>query len=112
MILNLKLILLVLFRLMMKAVSRGTLIKRKPSPAISILMSLDWDDAIKSLNEYRCNSYDLPSDHSLISSVARVILQKRRLLKIQEIHNILLKVSSEPSESISQVNYLRTIIKF
>lgn len=66
-------------------------------------MGLDWHDAVESLNEYRCNSFDLPSDHSLISPVARVILQKRRLLKIQEIHNIILQISSEPSQSITQV---------
>ena len=35
-------------------------------------------------------SFNLPDDHSLISPIAKVILQKRRLLKIQEIHDNLL----------------------
>lgn len=63
-----------------------------------------WPEALESLNEYCVNSYDLPTDHSLISPVARVILQKRRLLKIQEIHSILLESSCDPSESLIQVH--------
>lgn len=66
----------------------------------------EWPKVNESLNEYCRNSFsfNLPSDNSLISPVARVILQKRRLLKIQEIHNLLLEVSSEPSESLAQVH--------
>ena len=63
----------------------------------------DWSTAIEALNEYQKSSYALPSDHSLISPIARVVLQKRRLLKIQEIHNLLLKVSCGPSETLLQV---------
>lgn len=63
----------------------------------------EWPKVIESLNEYCRNSFNLPSDNSLISPIARVVLQKRRLLKIQEIHNLLLEVSSEPSESLAQV---------
>lgn len=66
----------------------------------------EWPSAIASLNEYCRNSFNLPADNSLISPIARVILQKRRLLKIQEIHNLLLQVSSEPSESLAQVKYI------
>ena len=64
----------------------------------------DWSRALEALNEFYSNSYDLPSDHSLISPVARVILQKRRLIKVQEIHNLLLAVSHEPSETLLQVS--------
>lgn len=78
----------------------------------TVCMSLDWHNALESLNEYRCNSFDLPSDNSLISPIARVILQKRRLLKIQEIHNILLQVSSEPSESLTQVSTVYILFIF
>ena len=66
-------------------------------------MSSRWPEAFESLNDYCKNSYDLPSDHSLISPVARVILQKRRLLKIEEIHSLLLEASSDPSERLVQL---------
>lgn len=68
-----------------------------------------WSKALESLNEYNRNSFNLPEDNSLISPIARVILQKRRLLKIQEIHNLLLEVSSEPSESLTQVRNMRLV---
>jgi len=77
-------------------VSRGTIVITMSRP--------EWPKAIESLNEYSRNSFNLPADNSLISPIARVILQKRRLLKIQEIHNLLLGVSSEPSESLTQVS--------
>lgn len=70
---------------------------------ITVMSRPEWPKVIESLNEYCRNSFNLPSDNSLISPIARVVLQKRRLLKIQEIHNLLLEVSSEPSESLAQV---------
>ena len=70
----------------------------------------DWSQAIDSLNDYYRSSYGLPSDHSLISPIARVVLQKRRLLKMQEIHNLLLKASCEPSETLLQVMNHKSII--
>lgn len=56
------------------------------------------DRAFQSLEEYGITSYNLPDDHSLISPIAKVILQKRRLLKIQEIHNYLLAAELTDSE--------------
>lgn len=70
-----------------------------------------WSEALESLNEYCKNSYDLPSDHSLISPVARVILQKRRLFKIQEIHSLLLESSFDPSESLIQVSDINSMAR-
>ena len=70
---------------------------------------VEWPTVIDSLHEYSRNSFDLPADNSLVSPIARVILQKRRLLKIQEIHNLLLEASSEPSESLAQVRILNQV---
>ena len=73
---------------------------------------VDWSHALESLNDYQKRSYVLPSDNSLISPITRVILQKRRLINIQEIHNLLLEVSHDPMETLLQVSEKKFQIVF
>ena len=62
-----------------------------------------WIEALESLDDYCRNSFDLPTDNSLISPVTRVILQKRRLLKIHEIHNALLRISFSENQQVKLI---------
>lgn len=58
-----------------------------------------WTLALESLTEYSRGAFNLPEDNSLISPIARVITQKRRLMKIHEIHNLMIEAAeTKPRE--------------
>ena len=64
-----------------------------------------WNLALESLTEYSRGAFNLPEDHSLISPIARVIAQKRRLMKIHEIHNLMIEAAETiPREVLTRNN--------
>ena len=70
---------------------------------MSVEQRYTWSGLMNLVHSYHRQVLELPNDNSIFSPMARVTVNKRRLLIMQQIHDHFLRVSRDPSEVITQV---------